>query len=134
MAKIDIGKLIDIASVVKDALNVEAKKDSNSLKPAEVTKVADPVATKVEAKVTQIVTKELQAREDFATDQEPFYLSRQWWVTMLGLAGSVAGLAGYAFPAEMQQQVLAIAMAGIGVITSVTLFYNRYVAKKPIGQ
>lgn len=127
MSKIDIGKILAIA-VAAGASQVAAD-TSNTMKPKDAKAVV--VATTEAAKPE---VKEAQAQVDHALDQEPFYLSRQWWVTMLGLAGSVAGLAGYAFPAEMQQQVLAIAMAGIGVITSATLFYNRYVAKKPIGQ
>lgn len=127
MAKIDLGKIVAVA-VAAGASQV-ASAPNNDMKSQDV-----PAVITATTEMAKPAIAEAQAQLDHATDQEPFYLSRQWWTAMLGVAGSLAGVAGYAFPAEMQQQVLSIIMAGVGVVTAATLFYNRYFAKKPIGQ
>lgn len=127
---IDVNKVIDVGQIVVNALQKEADKPSNQMTNQDVNNVA-PV---VQAKVEDQLTKQVQPVIDHLTNNEPWYQSRQTWVAILGLLSSVLAIFGVAFPAEVQAQVLGIITAIVGIITTGTLIYNRYFAKKPIGQ
>lgn len=127
MSKIDLNQVLKAA--VAAGVVAAASAPNNDLQQKDA-----PVVTAVVTEQLKPVIEDAQARIDHASNQEPFYLSRQWWVTVLSLLSAMLGLAGYAFPAEMQQQALAIIMAAVGLISTVTLFYNRYFARKPIGK
>lgn len=120
MAKIDLGRIL--AAAVAIGASQVAADTSNKMVPKDAKAVV--VATSVAAREE---VKEAQATVDVLTNQEPFYMSIQWWTQMLGYAGVAAGLVGYAFPAEMQKEVLAILSGVIGLGTAGAMFYNRYI-------
>jgi hypothetical protein len=120
MAKIDLGKIL-AAAVSAGAAQV-AGDSSTKMEPKDAKAVV--VATQQVAKEE---VKEAQATVDVLTNQEPFYMSVQWWTQMLGIAGALAGVVGFSFPAEMQKEALALITGAIGVITTGAMFYNRYI-------
>lgn len=137
MSNINIGAVIDIAKVVKDALGSEAKKSTNDMKPSDAEKIAPPVAAKVEA----AVNKEMNAIITNQTNQEPWYQSRVTWGAIIAVGASVAGLVGYEINAESQQELLSsvtgLITLGMGIATAVggiVTWYGRWIAKKPIGE
>ena len=123
MANVDIDKALSVANAVEAALHVEAQKPTNSLQQQDVKDVAPAVTAAVQAKVDQTVKPAIEA----ITNQEPFYLSIQWWTQMLGLLVAIAGIFGIVIPAEMQKEILAIIAAVIGLTTAGLMFYNRYI-------
>lgn len=83
MAKIEIGPIIKgvIQNVTEQALAAEAKKNSNSMEPADVQKIAPTVSTKVE----KAVTDKVQDIVDNQTNNEPLWKSR----VVRGLVGGM---------------------------------------------
>lgn len=127
MAKIDLGKILAIA-VSAGAAQVAAA-DDNKMVPKDATAVvrATTQAVKDSGEIQQV-----QKHIDVLTEQEPFYMSVQWWTAMLGIAGTVAAAVGYSFPADMQKDVLAGIMAVVGAGTTIAMLYNRYIRKPAI--
>lgn len=120
MAKIDLGKILAVAVAV--GANQVAADSANKMVPKDATAVVK--ATNVVAKEE---LKEAQATVDVLTNQEPYYMSVQWWTQILGLLGTVAGIVGFSFPAEMQKEALSIITGVIGAGTAIAMFYNRYI-------
>jgi hypothetical protein len=123
-----LGPIVGVALAVEQALNQAAASPNNGLKPAEV-----PI---IVPKVTQAVTTVVQAQTkpviDVLMNQEAFWKSPQWWVSMLGVVSVLLGAFGVVFDAGMQKEALEIIMATIGLITAVTLFWNRYIRKSAL--
>lgn len=131
MSTIEVKDVLDtkqLGEVVEKSLIEQAAKPTNSLTQSEVTSVAPSV----KKDVVQEVVQQMGPVLEHLSDTEPFWQSRQWWIAMLSLAGSLLGIFGIVFPPEMQQEVLAIVMAIIGAVSSATLIYNRYFAKRPL--
>jgi hypothetical protein len=120
MAKIDLGKILALA-VAAGAAQV-AGDSTTKMEPKDAKAVVQAAAVASKEEI-----KEAQQTVDVLTNQEPFYLSVQWWTQILGLLGTVAGIIGFSFPAEMQKEALAIITGLIGVGTAGAMFYNRYI-------
>lgn len=120
---IDIGKIINIAGAVNDALHVEAQKPTNSLQPSEVHSVAPAVAAKVEAKVEAQVKPVVEV----LTNQEPWWKSPQAIAQIVALISMILGIFKISFPAEMQAQFVILIMTLISAGTAAVLFWNRYI-------
>lgn len=87
--------------------------------------IVDQVAKKVEPIVQHL------------TNNEPWYQSRVTIGVILAVIGSVLGLWGYSFPAEIQSRVLETVVTLAPLIAplvggAITL-YGRWVATRPIG-
>lgn len=127
MAKIDLGKILATAVTIGAA--TVAASDSNKMESKDATAVvkATNQAVKDSGEIAQV-----QNHIDVLTNNEPFYMSIQWWTAMLGIAGTVAGAVGYTFPADMQKDVLALIAGLIGVGTTIAMLYNRYIRRPAI--
>lgn len=131
MAKIDIGQIIDIAGVVKDVLHVEAKKNTNDLKPADVPKVAASVTPKIEHEVQ----KQVGAVVTNAVNAEPWYQSRVIIGTVVTLLATAAKIGGHELALVDQNSITDLVLQGGQVLGGLYALYGRLRAGlKPIGE
>lgn len=110
MAKIDIGKILDIGLTVTKALNEQSQKGSNDLKPSDVPKI-EPAVTK---QVEQEVAKQLQPVVENMMNNEPLWKSR----VMRGLVGALFSTAWLAFN-DWQDDGSITLEAGYGYVTAI---------------
>lgn len=121
MAKLlDIGKLVAVVTALGAAQVAANENNKMEQKDAKAVVTAAASAGKEEI-------KEAQATVDVLTNQEPFYMSVQWWVGATGVVISAAGAIGYTLPAEIQKEVLAIVAAVAGAGVTLAMAYNRYI-------
>jgi hypothetical protein len=122
MAKIDFGKLV--AVVVAAGSAQVAGDNTTKMEPKDAAAVVK--ATDVAIKQSPEI-KEAQATVDVLTNQEPFYMSVQWWTGLLSLIVAAAGVFGVVIPEEIQKQVLAIIAIMFGSGGVGLMVYNRYI-------
>jgi anti-sigma-K factor RskA len=136
MSKIDIGKVIDIGAVVAKELTKQAAKPDTAMQPADVPKVAPPVADKIEA----AVKKEVQPVIDHLTNNEThWWQKRSFWSAIVSIVGVVAaplaaryGLDGYLTPANLDATV--DALTKVAGMLAAYLAFRAGTALKPLGE
>lgn len=128
-----VDRLIDIASVVKDAIHKASEDPKTSLVP----KDANAIAKEITPKIEKHVNKEATAVLTNYTNNEPWYQSR----VIIGLIVSlVFKLAGILWPSlglsgvdeeEVTQKILLV----VSALGDLYAFYGRTLASrsKPIG-
>lgn len=130
MSNINIGAVIDIAKVVKDALGTEAKKSTNDIKPSDAEKIAPAVSAKVEA----AVNKEVAAVVEHATNSEPWYRSRVLIGLFISLLLKGAAALGWATDTIDPDSVTTAVLALGSAVGDLLALYGRTVATKAIGR
>lgn len=80
------------------------------------------------------IIKEMSSVITNQTNQEPWYQSRVTWGAILTAAAGLAGVFGYAFPAEVQGKVIDAIIAAGPLIGAAVVLYGRYIGKKPLGE
>lgn len=123
MAKVNVGDIIKIGGIVHEALTREADKSSNKMTPADAAKVAPAVEKEVKAAVNE----QIKPVVDVLTNQEPFYMSVQFWTLIVSAFAGIVGIFGYAVPEDMQKETVTIIMTISGTIGTILMFYNRYI-------
>lgn len=139
MAKInigDIGKILDLGSVVLTTLSAQADKKTTDISKSDVPKMAPAVTKAVEAeaqKQVDVVVKEAQSRIDHALNQEgplKSYATQGSIIAVVGALFSIWTLYSNGVPDGWEQY-----SGPIGVLFgTATVLYGRWVANKPIGE
>lgn len=107
------------------ALKKAAASKSISLQPSDVPAVKEIV--------TKSVEREVQARVDHVTDNEPAYSSRNMWGALVGIITAADLMQRMWFDGLPNTATDYLTPLGI-IIASLTPIYSRYIAKKPLGQ
>jgi uncharacterized membrane protein len=66
-------------------------------------------------------------------ENKSWYASKGVWGGILAVAASVAGIFGFTFGVELQEQVVSYITQLIGVIGGLLAIFGRVTAKQPIG-
>lgn len=123
MADIKVGDLVDVASHVSDAVDKAAADPKIPIEQKDAAKITKSMTPGIQAGVK----KDMQPVIDVLANQEPFYLSVQWWTQMMGYIIVLLGVLGYAIPEEMKESLLSIITAAVGLAVGLAMFYNRYI-------
>lgn len=116
MSTVDLVRTAIVKGVAKAASDPDLSTDRSDV---------SAVTSKVFTEVAPIVAH--------VTNQEPWYQSRVTLGSILALVAGILSLFGYAFPSELQGQIIDLVLAGAPLIGGALALYGRWVAKKPLG-
>ena len=116
--------------VIGDIVRQVIRSPGNDASPAEAPLIAAEVVRKVQQSE---VVKEVAAKVEHVTNNEPWYQSRVTIGALVSMGTGMAGLFGVAVSPQDAEAIVAICMAlGTAAGGAITL-YGRWAAKKPIG-
>ena len=127
MARIDIGKIIDLAGVIKNVLHDEAAKPSTSLEPSDVNKVTQQVTDAVKKEVNPVLAN--------ATNQEPLWQSRIFIGAIIAAGLQIATVVGLKTDFIDPQSATTLVMQVISIASALYAAKARATTgQKPLGE